>query len=647
MTPSDVAAGPCDTLQPAMLSEDTINQVRDRANIVQIVGERVKLERAGRSYKGLCPFHQEKTPSFHVNEERNFYHCFGCHAHGDSIRFVQETEGLSFVEAIRELATRLGIEIVESRSDDERRQEQAAKRQQEELFAVNEAAASFFERCLAHHPLGEVACAELLRRGLEQGDGTDLVSKTLAAFRIGYAPHGWDGLVQQLKRIGLSHVAAEKVGLLAPRKNGPGHYDRFRHRLMFAITDLRGRVIGFSGRSLPEPSPETCERLGLTSMGGGDEPAKYVNSPESPIYRKREVVFGLFQARDAVRQQNECVLVEGNFDVMSLHARGIQNVVAPLGTAFTREQAKLIKRYSQNVIVLFDGDSAGKRATAAAREPCKQEGLIAKVASLPEGQDPDDLVRDQGPDALRSRLKAAAGMLEYLMETILTSGAAATDAQSRAQKLQEVLQLIKSEEDPTVRALAQSHADTIAARLGITDLRSMGAVRRAVAAATSDGQQPANQNSQPTRLRVAAPEQARSLTQREAVDRQVLGVVVEWPQLLEHPSVTPQLAYTSGDVALAIAVLARSPADAAERLDSFPTSCKDLVARHLAAPSYDTEDVALRVLLDNLSKLAARERKRIKAHLEEELREARSSGDQAREDELLLELIALSRNRVG
>jgi DNA primase len=610
--------------------------VRERAGIVQVVGERVKLERAGRSLKGLCPFHKEKTPSFHVNEERNFYHCFGCHASGDSIRFVQETEGLSFVEAIRELAQRLGIEIQENRSDNERRQEQEAQRRQNELYRVGEVAAAFFEQCLKDHPLRQLAWDELKRRELVPQTPDDEISRALAAFKLGYAPHGWDALAQAIKSAGLSPLVAEQVGLLAPRKNGPGHYDRFRHRLMFAILDLRGRVVGFSGRSLVDPSPELAARLGLPApAASGEPPAKYINSSESPIYKKREVVFGLYQARDSIRQQDECILVEGNFDVVSLHARGLQNVVAPLGTAFTIEQAAQIRRYAPRVTLLFDADAAGRRASAAARQPCQAEGLMAKVASLPAGTDPDDFVRQKGPDALRGALRSARGMLEYLIDQALEEGFSAHNPETQGHKIQQVLELIRSEPDPTVRALANSHADRIAARLGIADARSMSALSRAVRQA---GQAPDTSAPLPK-----SPGGARSPTARDAIEASVLAALTEYPPLMADPQVQTLLAHVSGPLALAVAALGQDTSDPSELLPHIPEELRHVVAEHLAAPELPDEATARRVLLENLGKLAQSERRLLKAELEAELRKARSLGDQAREDELLTELLDLAR----
>ena len=348
-----------------MIADETIERVRREARIVTIIGERVKLTLRGRSHVGLCPFHKEKTPSFHVNDDRGFYHCFGCAASGDAIKFLREQDGLSFIDAVRYIAERQGIEIVETGSDAERREQSEARRRRDELFAIGETAAAYFERMLVSHPLAPLADVGAERRGLDPSLTTGPVAEALRAFRIGYAPYGWDKLAEHLREAGSSVRAAETVGLLVPRKKGPGHYDRFRHRLMFAIVDLDGKIIGFSGRALAEPTEAELRAAGVESMGtSGEPPAKYLNSPESPIYKKRDAVFGLWQARQAIRREDRAIVVEGNFDVMSLHARGVANVVAPLGTAFTPEQAKQVSRFSQHVTLFFDGDTAGARSRA-------------------------------------------------------------------------------------------------------------------------------------------------------------------------------------------------------------------------------------------------------------------------------------------
>jgi DNA primase len=341
-----------------MITKDTISLVRDRIDIVAVVSESVpSLKKRGRRFVGLCPFHQEKTPSFHVNPDTGLYHCFGCKESGDAFRFLERLEGYTFVEAVKALAERAGVPIVEDRAavpdDGDRR-----KKEREALYDVLQMAAAWFEEQLREHSQRHYALEELKRRALGAED------PAVRAFRVGYAPSGWDGLASFFKKQGVSPALAEAVGLLVPRANAPesgaghrGYYDRFRHRLMFAVIDTHGRVVAFSGRALaPVTDDESLH----------EPPPKYINSPESPVYVKGATLFGLWQARHEIRKRETAVLVEGNFDVVSLHARGIENVVAPLGTAFTADQARLLRRYATAVTLLFDADAAGRKAARAA-----------------------------------------------------------------------------------------------------------------------------------------------------------------------------------------------------------------------------------------------------------------------------------------
>ena len=350
-----------------MIAPETIALVRERTDIVAVIRESVpSLKKRGRSFVGLCPFHQEKTPSFHVNADKGFFHCFGCKESGSAIDFLMKEQGLTFPEAVRSLAERAGIEIEEDRR--ERTEVDIQKKRKEELYSVTQLAAVFFEKMLREHPQRKYALDELARRGVapseyvdrgeqesfhetEEGTTFQGIDDALQAFRIGYAPAQWDGLAQFLRAQGVSPQAAETVGLLAPRSSSPGHYDRFRHRLMFAVLDTHGRVIAFSGRALEAIPSSSTRGDDVTNprknQGDGEQKvAKYINSPESPIYTKGDHLFGLFQARHAIREDDVAILVEGNFDVFTLHARGMKNVVAPLGTAFPIEQAKLLKRFA-------------------------------------------------------------------------------------------------------------------------------------------------------------------------------------------------------------------------------------------------------------------------------------------------------------
>lgn len=585
--------------------------------------ESVRLQRRGRSLIGLCPFHKEKTPSFHVNPERGFYHCFGCGVSGDAIRFVQETEGVSFIEAVRNLAERFGVPIVETGNEMERRQQHELRRRQQELYDVSNAAAAFFERMLREHPLCASAEAELAKRGLVPDSPTGTIANALQAFRVGYAPFGWDELTNHLRNIGMSHAAAESVGLIVPRKNRPGHYDRFRHRLMFAVMDSQGRVIAFSGRALQPPEPKLLQQLGVPAPSDNasqEAPAKYLNSPESPIYRKREALFGWYQARNSIRDAGQAIVVEGNFDVVSLHARGLDNVVAPLGTAFTTEQAQLIRRLAPDVCLLFDGDKAGRRAVRASRDAIREANLGCKVASLPDGVDPDELVRKSGPTAIVQTVRAARGLLEYLIDTVLDAGFAADDALAQSARIKEVTDLLAAETDPSVRALATRYADQIAARLGIADSQTFSALVRRVRSALAAQSEPSPASMKP-----------RPPNQSERIGMEILGALLDHPSLLDSPELSESAGFLEGDIAAAVAAartMSGHPVLATEQfLAKLSGSIHAFAASRLAAPLYENLEDAKTVLAQNITKLVRQEQLRRKNDAISALQRAAATGD--------------------
>ncbi|WP_437873719.1 DNA primase [Sorangium sp. So ce363] len=638
-----------------MISPETIALVKERTDLVALIGESVRLTRRGHSFTGLCPFHKEKTPSFHVSPNRGFYHCFGCKETGSAIDFVMKLEGRTFAEAVRALAERAGIEVAESLTEVERREAQAARRSKDDLYAVNHLAATFFEHSLrggpgsAPHPLARHAHEELERRGLplRDGDGAaDPIADALQAFRIGYAPFGWDGLSTYLRQQGVSPVLAERVGLLVPRSSGSGHYDRFRHRLMFAVTDVMGRVIAFSGRALPDPSPSELSSLGLTGPApqADGAPAKYINSPESPIYTKGEHLFGLHQARQAIRQRGEAILVEGNFDVVALHARGIGQAIAPLGTAFTPGQAKLIKRFAPAVILLFDGDAAGKKATRAARAPCREAGLSARVAVLPSGVDPDDLARKHGPEAIARIVKAARGLLEHLIDEALDGDSfGGSSLPEQLARVRAVTTLLADEDDPNLRMMAKLYADRLSSKLVIggrspDDLRQL---ERVVEESLS------RPRSQPTREVIPSGqttetwERARSRTQIQEVSLEILGAILDFPELLADDDLQTALECLEGDVALAI-VAARQNFTfemglvASEFLAQVPAPIHSFAAGRLVSPVFEAASTAKATLLENSQKLSRQALARQKAAVVSQLQ--KSAVDADAENALLREL---------
>ncbi len=619
-----------------MIGQETIERIRERTSIEELVGESVKLERRGRSCVGLCPFHKEKTPSFHVSEERGRYHCFGCQASGDVFRFVQETDGLSFIEAVKYLGERAGIEVHDDLSDAERKQQQAARRFEQQLYQVNAAAADFFERMFEQHPHSHYAHEELASRQL---DPTGNAKEALRAFRVGYAPHGWDGLTQHLKKAGLDLRAAETVGLIASRKQGSGHYDRFRHRLMFAVLDLQGRVIAFSGRQLPSPEPS-------------DEasPAKYINSPESPIYRKRQAVFGLYQAKTSLRGGHPAVVVEGNFDVVSLHAHGISQAVAPLGTAFTVEQGKNIRRFTSEIVFCFDGDRAGQEATWKSRDPARQADLSAKVVRLPEGTDPDEFVRAKGSETFLRLAASARGMLDYLIAELLDERFQTDDAQSRGRKVKQVLELLSSEDDPTVVAMAEQYADTLASRLGVADARTFRALKRSVERSLKTSQEP--RESRRTAERA-------STTGEFEVTTAIIGALLDFPDLLDSEELLAYGALMQGDLAAVVACLRqarRRPSrddrhashfELNEALAKIPEAVRPFAEARMAAPLHSTIKTAQVELSGNLKKLQHMEFARLSNSAVNELEKARMTGDFDQELDLLRQQELRARKRRG
>jgi DNA primase len=585
-----------------VIPPETIALVRERTDILAIIQEAVpSLKRRGRSFVGLCPFHKEKTPSFHVNPDRGFFHCFGCKEAGSAIDFLIKHEGYTFPEAVRALAERAGIAIEETREPASAADRQ--KKARDDLYAVNALAATYFEDQLRRHEHRSYALEELAKRGLEPGKDDD----ALQAFRIGYAPSGWDGLTSFFKAQGISPSAAETVGLVVPRSGGSGFYDRFRHRLMFAVLDAQGRVVAFSGRALRE----------LPEERGREAPPKYINSPESPIYTKGQMLFGIHQARHAVRQTEVAVLVEGNFDVVSLHARGFQNVVAPLGTAFTPEQAKLLKRFAPNVVFLFDGDLAGKKAVRLSREAVKSAGLAARVATLPDGIDPDELSRTKGIAAVTDLVAGARGLAEALIEMELDGTFVQADAFERVERVERIRKLIGEEDDPILRMELFAWADQVVSarldlhglRVGRDDVYQSGplaalqkALRRDEAAARARGAVP-HAPATPRDARIAPK------TPGAAERTAIVGCLIEFPSLLEDPEVETELSLLEGPAVMAVAALRRAWKTVEKRLnvDAFlaeiPPAVRAFANKRLASPETESEANAKRYLLDNAKQL--------------------------------------------
>lgn len=360
--------------------DDVKEEIKRRIDIVELVSQYVPLHRAGRRFGARCPFHQEKTASFYVDPERGNWKCFGCGAYGDIFSFVMQMEGLTFPEAAERLAQRAGVEWVSSPGGERQ------GRERQTVLKANEVAAEFFQQML-RSPQGAPAAEYLGRRALGEQACRD--------FRLGYAPAGWDALLRHMAGKGYGEQLLQAAGLVKPRATG-GCYDVFRHRVMFPIIDVSGRILGFGGRAL-DP----------------DEQAKYLNSPDTAVFKKGATVYGLNLAREAISRANLALIVEGYIDVISLVQAGFTNVVACLGTATTEAHLRLLARYTENLCFVYDGDAAGLRAALRNIAVFEASRASARIAVLPEGLDPDDCVRQRGPEAFQEVLDAAVSFPEY------------------------------------------------------------------------------------------------------------------------------------------------------------------------------------------------------------------------------------------
>lgn len=370
------------------IPDEIIQKVRDHVDVVELVGRTVTLKRAGRSYKGLCPFHDEKTPSFNVNPDRQSFYCFGCQEGGDVFSFLMKTENLTFLEAVRSLAKDSGIEIPRGSGGDE------GSGLSERIFAAN---AALLERYQAE--LAAPGCAGmhyLRERGVDE--------ETARRFRIGFAPDRWDYAVAALREARIPAEIGEKAGLVSRRERG-GHYDRLRGRVLFPIEDVRGRVLGFGGRAI-----------------AAEQEPKYLNTPESPVFRKREALYGFPAALEPIRRSGRAVVVEGYFDQIALCRAGVGEALATCGTALTPDHARGLHRRTRTVVLLFDGDAAGERAMLRALETMLPVGLRVRAAMLAEGDDPDSLLRREGPEALRQRVDEAPAALDVAIGRAVAGG---------------------------------------------------------------------------------------------------------------------------------------------------------------------------------------------------------------------------------
>lgn len=424
----------------SFIPDEIVAAVLKASEIVEVIEGYLPLRQIGRYYRALCPFHTEKTPSFTVNPERQIFYCFGCREGGDVFRFLMRREGFTFPEAVRYLAHRAGIVIPErgrSRHDEGRLR----------LYEIQRLACEFFRQAL-EGDRGREARAYLSRRGV----GEELIAR----FQLGYAPAEGEALLRYLTQRGVPGAQIEEAGLAIPRQGGRGYYDRFRGRVMIPICDPTGKIVGFGGRAVKDQEP------------------KYLNSPETPIYRKGAHLYGLHLAARAIRERNVAVVVEGYFDVVTLHSVGMTHAIASLGTAFTPEQVALLHRYAEKVTLVFDPDRAGLQAAWRGLELLVEEGVGAAVVTLPEGKDPDNFVREAGKDALLSRMVAAQDLVDFLLARA-EERTGLSGIEEKAAAARQVLRLLAKMPEGVRRA---KYVQKLAERLGVSETVVLADLKR-------------------------------------------------------------------------------------------------------------------------------------------------------------------------
>ena len=603
------------------IPEETLTEIRSRISIVEVISVYVSLRKAGKNYTGLCPFHEEKTPSFSVNDERGFFHCFGCGAGGNAFTFLCRLEGITFPEAVKRLAAKAGVTLPQAPDDPQ-------ARERERLYRLTSLAKTYFRRCLLDEKIGATAQRYLAERGIPM----DMAER----FQLGYAPKGWNGLVRFLanRKAPLDQAAA--LGLIGERngrdeRSRPGAqqwYDKFRHRLMFPITDVTGRPVGFGGRLLPDPQRDA----------GRERPQpKYLNSPESALYKKGALLYGLFQAKEPVRETGRVLVVEGYTDLISLVQRGLRETVAVLGTALTLEQLRLLKRFSTDVYIFFDGDDAGRRAATRAFPLCVEAGLTGRGVFLPQGEDPDSFGQAHGREGLEALLDTASPLEAFYF----TQHAPPPEASAfqRAQAAKEAVAVLSSMTDTMARGALLTQ---VAQRFGVSEeeLRRLRPNRAPRPAPPAPDQPPARPDSSPASAEL-------ELVQLMLVDRQVVTQVCERnliPAFQEWGEVATDIAH-AWQQAEPSPQAGRAGIDIGAFLDRLPKRVADHVSKMLAEEASEEHTATQeQLMLDCMEKIQQVQHKSRRVRLQREIREAEQRGDDAGVRRRLEALRALGRS---
>ncbi len=432
------------------IPDHIVDEIRDRADIVAVISDHVVLKKAGKNYKGLCPFHSEKTPSFSVSPEKRIYHCFGCGTGGNVFKFLMEIQSISFPDAIKILAERTGIPLPRNNSDPSTDPRQ---KERDTLRKINEAATRYFQSLLKNPEAGLSARNYLTSRHFD--------TKILERYRVGWAAPSWRGLLTHVQQKGsVTQEQLIKSGLVTQKEDSSSVYDRFRGRVIFPIKDIHSNIIGFGGRSIDK-----------------ENQPKYLNSPETLLYQKSETLFGMDQAKLAIRKENQVILVEGYFDQMRAVQHGIEHVVATCGTALTPKQASILRNHAETAVLVFDSDSAGRSAAEKGFDILLEQGLNVKIVILPEGQDPDSFIHEQGTESFLEKIRNAKPFIESYMDALIQEAPNRTPADriKMANQILPVLAKIKNTVERT------TWMEKLASKIGTDDLAFLKELKKAFA----------------------------------------------------------------------------------------------------------------------------------------------------------------------
>jgi DNA primase len=479
----------------AYIPDEKITAIKNASDIVDIVSETVSLRRAGRNLLGLCPFHAEKTPSFTVSPDKQIFYCFGCGAGGNVFSFLMKNDGLSFPEAARSLARRYGIDLPTRKMSTH---EKKRLTERETILTLNGEAMSFFCDCLLSEDHGQQAKGYLLKRGMTR--------KTIDEFKLGFAPDGWDHLVRHFHSRRKSDQMVLKAGLIVPRKKGEGHYDRFRNRIIFPIFNAQNQAVGFGGRVMDDALP------------------KYLNSPETPVYNKSQSLYGVHRARQRSRDMQTVYVVEGYFDLLTMHQFGIENTVATLGTSLTADHVRILKGFvgeGGRAILVYDSDQAGIKAAQRSVSVFQKGLLDARILVLPKGHDPDSFLMAFGPDDFMKAAKQAMGMIPFMVESAVAKYGLSIDGKVRI--VNDLKSAILATADPVARSL---RIKQLAERIGVDETIILQKVRHA-------GPAPGRAawlQGRPDTGKKPTPAPVRGETYR--LERQVVTMMLQFPEMI-------------------------------------------------------------------------------------------------------------------